>query len=177
MENNLNKTSAIEAVLFIHGDPIETKKLAKILNAGEDEIKIHLGALAENFKNEERGLSLVFHDEKVQLVAKPEHSPIIESLVKNEFDEALTSAALETLSLIAYLGPISRSKIDYLRGVNSSYTVRNLMMRGLVERSSDPNKANVFLYRISFDLLKYLGINSINDLPECQKYRNLILES
>lgn len=177
MENNTNKTSAIEAVLFIHGDPIEKKKLAKILDTSENEIKIHLDALADNFKSEERGLSLVFYDEKVQLVAKPEHSSIIESLVKSEFDEVLTSAALETLSLIAYLGPISRSKIDYLRGVNSSYTVRNLMMRGLVERSSDPNRANIFLYKISFDLLKYLGINSINDLPGYQKYRDLVTES
>lgn len=173
MEDMGNYTGVLEAILFINGEPMEIKKLAKLLNCNENEVKLSLNKLAESLKENYRGLNLIFQEDRVQLTTKPEFASMIETLIKGEFEENLTNAALETLSLIAYFGPISRAKIDYLRGVNSSYSVRNLMLRGLVERSSDPNKGNVFLYKPSFDLLKYLGLSNISELPDYQKYQNL----
>ena len=77
-----------------------------------------------------------------------------------------TTLSLETLSVIAYKGPIRRSEIDYIRGVNSSFMVRNLLMRGLVERMRDSKDSRLYIYRISREFLKFLGITSISDLPE-----------
>jgi len=97
----------------------------------------------------------------------------MEEFIKDEFREDLTPASLETLSLISYLGPVSRAQIDYYRGVNSSFILRSLLMRGLVERYNDPQRANVYLYQASFDLLKYLGISRVEDLPEYEKFRTM----
>ncbi|MDI6717745.1 MAG: SMC-Scp complex subunit ScpB [Patescibacteria group bacterium] len=170
-----NLVSAIEALFFIHGEPLDIKKISKILEIEEDKIKIAISELSESLKNPERGLDLIFQDGKIQLVTKPEFASIVENFIKEEFEENLTPAALETLSLIAYLGPISRSKIDYFRGVNSSYTVRNLIMRGLIEKSSDPAVSRVS-YITSFDLLKHLGISKTEELPDYEKFKELILE-
>lgn len=177
MSENKQIIRALEALLFINGEPLEIKKIARLLNSNEEEIKTVLNQLGENLKNEDRGLTLVFQDNRVQLATKPEFSNLVESFVKDEFEENLTPAALETLSLVAYLGPISRPKVDYIRGVNSSYTVRNLMMRGLIERVPDVQSGNAFLYQVSFDMLKHLGISKTDDLSEINRYKELIRET
>jgi len=189
MENleNANKISAaIEAILFVYGEPMEIKKIAKILKQrgltrmstqkdadnkiNESIIKEALEQLNQKYQNEDRGLYLVFSDDRVQLATKPEFAPLLEDFIKEEFKENLTPASLETLSLIAYLGPLSRTQIDYYRGVNSNFILRSLLIRGLIERFPDPKKPNTYLYQLSFDLLRYLGISKMEDLPEYEKY-------
>jgi segregation and condensation protein B len=78
------------------------------------------------------------------------------------------------LSIISYAGPITRADIEYIRGVNSSFTVRSLLMRGLIEREVDPKRANAYIYSASFDLLRHLGLSNNEDLPEYQKYKDLV---
>lgn len=172
LEENKNLTAAVEALLFVYGEPMELKKIARILKAGEVEIRAAIEELARNFEGGNRGLKLLVSDDKVQLATKPEFSSILESFVKEEFKENLTPVSLETISLISYLGPLSRSQIEYYRGVNSSFILRTLLMRGLVERYPDPEKSGVYLYRASFDLLRYLGLSKVEDLPEYDKYHN-----
>lgn len=190
-----NITAEVEALLFVYGEPLEVKKISKMLsrlpspegeaNGGqakngnkisETEIKEAIGELQKKY-SEDGGLNLIINDteEKVQLATKPEFAPLIEEFIKDEFKEDLTPASLETLSLIAYLGPISRAQIDYYRGVNSSFILRNLLIRGLIERFNDPHRANVYLYQASFDLLKYLGISKIEDLPEYDKFKQVMI--
>ena len=165
--------AALEALLFVHGDPLDVKKIASVLKAGEQDIEGAIALLAGHLDQADRGLILVRQESRVQLATKPTFSSLVEHLVKDEFEEKLTPAALETLSLIAYLGPISRSRVDYMRGVNSSYSVRNLLMRGLVEKTTDPQTPHVTAYRVSLDLLKHLGVASIEDLPDYQKYNTI----
>jgi segregation and condensation protein B len=174
--DNQKILGAIEALLFVHGDLLDIKRIAKITNTNEELIKNVLIRLEEEYNKVERGLKLIISGDKVQLVTKPEFFNLVENFVKEEFDENLTPAALETLSLIAFLGPISRSKIDYYRGVNSSYSIRNLLMRGLIEKIQDSQNQHIILYKVSFDLLKHLGISKIEDLPDYQKYQSLITE-
>ena len=169
--NNEKILAAIEAVLFAYGEPIQIKKIFKLLNAGEEEIKEALERLNQRYSEENRGLKLIFADEKVQLTTKPEFSPLLENFAKEEFKEDLTPAALETLSIIAYFGPISKAKIDYFRGVNSAFILRNLLMRGLIDRS-EKSKEEGYAYSLSFDALKHLGISKIEELPEYEKYKN-----
>ena len=119
-------------------------------------------------------LQLLSDKEKVQLATKSEFNKILETFVKQELTEELTPASLETLSIVAYLGPISRAKIEYLRGVNSSMILRSLSIRGLVERLPDPEHASSFLYQPTFDVMKHLGMQKQEDLPEFEKFRELL---
>jgi segregation and condensation protein B len=169
-----NILAKIEALLFIYGEPIDIKKLAKILGLKESEVKDGLGALEQELSRSERGLVLIQDKNKVQLATKPEFSKLLEEITKQEFSETLTPAALETLSIISYAGPITRADIEYIRGVNSSFTVRSLLMRGLIEREVDPKRANAYIYSASFDLLRHLGLSNNEDLPEYQKYKDLV---
>lgn len=166
--------SAIEALLFIYGEPMEVKRIAKAVGTSEAAVKEALTALKADYENENRGLTLVVHDGRVELVTKPEHGQLFESLMKEELHENLTPAALETLAVIAYAGPVPRSMIDYIRGVNSSFILRALLLRGLVERDPDPHRSNTYLYRPSFTFLRHLGISKTEELPEEAKFRGLV---
>lgn len=160
--------------MFIYGEPLEIRKLAKILDLKESEVKDGLLFLDEELKRGERGLMLVQDKNKVQLATKPEFAKLLEDITKQEFSEELTPAALETLSIVVYSGPITRADVEFIRGVNSSFTLRALLMRGLVEREVNPKRANAYLYRASFELLRHLGLSKNTDLPEYQKYKSLV---
>ena len=94
--------------------------------------------------------------------------------MKEEISEDLTPASVEALSIIAYLGPISRARLEYLRGVNSSVILRTLTIRGLIERIPDADHANTFLYGPTLDLMKHLGITSKEQLPDHEKFQELL---
>ncbi len=174
-ENAKNsKVAELEALLFVHGEPILVSKAAKILSVDEKDFPALLNEFQELLADEKRGLTLVDDGEKIQLATKPNYGAILGQFIREELSEDLTSASLETLSIIAYLGPISRSRLEYLRGVNSFFTLRSLMLRGLVERFQDPKKHNTYLYKPSFDLLRHMGLNKINDLPEFEKFRSVV---
>ncbi len=172
--NSHNLIGAIEAVLFTHGEPLEIKKISKIMKTEENEIIKAAEGLKEKYKLENNGLIIISSGDKIQLATKPEFSELVENFIKDEFKEQLTPTSLETLSLISYLGPISKPQIDYYRGVNSVFTIRGLMIRGLIERIDDPGKKQGYLYRQTFDLLKHLGISDIKELPDYEKYKSFI---
>lgn len=164
----------IEALLFIYGEPMAFKKIAKALNVDEAEIKEAASAMAEDYKNDSRGLHLINDAEKIQLATKPELGKLLEDMVKGELHEELTFASLETLSIIIYSAPITRAEIEYIRGVNSSFILRSLLIRGLIEREPDPRRPNAFIYKPSFDFLKHLGISQTKDLPEFEQFQQII---
>ena len=166
--------SQLEALLFIYGEPMDFKKIAQTLKVEESEIKSAADRLEESFKSDDRGLFLMRDKNKIQLATKPDYAKLLEDVIKEELHENLTSAALETLSIVAYAGPMARAELEYIRGVNSSFTLRNLLIRGLIERAPDPKRGNVFLYSPSFDLLKHIGVAKSEDLPEYEKFRTLI---
>ena len=171
MEENL---ASLEALLFIQGEPITKKRIGKILNLTLHDLEKVLGELQKRLEEGNRGLSLVLDAEKVQLVTKPKFRNLLESFAKEELSEELTPASVEALSIISYLGPISRSQLDFIRGVNSTFILRNLLIRGLIERSPDPKSPNAYLYSPSFELLRHLGLKNIEELPEYAKYQELL---
>jgi len=163
----------IEALLFISGEPLEIEKIAEIIDIEKEQIKEIIQSLKTDYEINNRGLNLVIFDNKIQLTTNPQVSEVIEKYLQKTLKEDLTPAAVETLAIIAYKGPLTRSEIDNIRGVNSSYILRNLLIRGLIERDVDSHKANAFIYKISFDFLRKMGLGKIEDLPEYQKYHNL----
>ncbi|MCP6719794.1 MAG: SMC-Scp complex subunit ScpB [Patescibacteria group bacterium] len=172
---NPKKSAELEALLFHYGEPITVKKIAKLLKIKEVECGKLLDGLEQELKqNSARGLMLLRQETRVQLVTKPDLKNINESLIREEFREELSPASLETLSIIAYLGPIPRLMIDYVRGVNSSFILRGLLMRGLIERETDPKKKNVYEYRVSFNFLGHIGLSKQEELPEYEKYKDIL---
>ena len=160
--------SIIESILFINGEPVKKTKLAKIFSekAKAADIENAIKTLSEKYSSMESGLSLIEKDDEIQLVSNPENAEYVENLVKSELQDSLSNAALEVISIIAYRSPISKMDIEAIRGVNCSYTLRNLLLRGLVERNSDPKDGRSYVYSISFDFLRKLGISDVKKLPE-----------
>ena len=177
--NELEELSAgVEAILFWKGEPQSIKKLAVSLAKTEDEIKAGLEVLKGKIQG--RGVELIFKparqghsggDDEVMLGTAAKLSPIIERLTKEELVRDLGKAGLETISIIAYKGPISRAEIDYIRGVQSNFILRNLQIRGLVEKVTNEKDHRSFLYKPTFELLQFLGVSKIEDLPEFEKVK------
>ncbi len=162
----------IEAILFFKGEPMSIVALSKTLGESEQDIIDGLKNLYDQL--EDRGIVLLENNGKVMLGTSPDFSGLIEGLLKEDLNKDLGKAGLETLSIVLYLGPIARSKIDYIRGVNSNFILRNLMIRGLVEKESNPEDKRAFLYRPTFELLSYLGISDIKKLPNYDSVKNEI---
>lgn len=162
----------IEAVLFWKAEPVTLVKLSKFLDCDIDTVKKGLIELEEALKN--RGITLVQTEDEVMLGTAKELSPLIEKLTKEELVRDLGKAGLETLSIILYQGPISRADIDYIRGVNSQFILRNLLIRGLIERIDNPTDMRSFLYKPSLQLLAHMGVSKIEDIPDFIKVRQEI---
>jgi len=106
-------------------------------------------------------------------VSAKEYAKTIEKLFKTEHREDLTRAALEVLAIIAYQGPVARTEIETIRGVNSAYILRNLQLRGLVKKQETP-KSPIPYYELSFETLRKLGLEKQEDLPSWQAIRQEI---
>ncbi|MDO8676556.1 MAG: SMC-Scp complex subunit ScpB [Candidatus Azambacteria bacterium] len=162
----MNIRAIIESLLFTSGHPIGFKKLSEILEIPEKELESELNVLASDYETNNRGFRLVFSDNKVQLVTAPESEEAVKKLIKSDFEEDLSQAALETLAIIAYRGPVSRAVIENLRGVNCSFILQNLAIRGLIEKKNNPEDGRSYIYKITFDFLKHIGLSRIEDLPD-----------
>jgi len=164
----------IEALLFFKVEPLAISDLAKALETNEESISEAI----ENLKTElaERGIKIIQNDKEVALGTTPEASDLIQKITKEEMTKDLGKATLETLTIILYEGPISRSKIDHIRGVNSSFIVRNLLIRGLIERTINEKDARAFLYKPTFELLQHLGLTDIKEMPEYESIHEKITE-
>ncbi len=160
----MNIENKIEAILFWKGEPMSRKKLSEILKVGEAEINESIEKLKENLK--ERGVVLLEKENEISLGTAPELSNLIENLQKEELNKELSKANLETLSIVLYKNGVSRAEIDYIRGVNSSFTLRALSVRGLVEKTLDPKDNRRYIYKPSFETLSFMGIKSVEELPE-----------
>ncbi|MEK7091426.1 MAG: SMC-Scp complex subunit ScpB [Patescibacteria group bacterium] len=169
----MNLSAKIEAILFFKSEPIEKTWLAKTFSVSVEAIDQALAQLKTNLTD--RGLTLLEKGTAVMLGTNPELSDLIEGLIKEELNRDLGKAGLETLAIVLYEGPLSRAEIDYIRGVNSSFILRNLLVRGLVERLPKPGDARTFLYGPTFELLRFLGVSQVPDLPDYANIRQELL--
>jgi segregation and condensation protein B len=161
--------SAIESILFVSGEPVKISRIAKITGAPKPEVENAIMLLQGECSANGRGMIIIKKEDEVQLATNPENASLVDELVKSEIQENLSKAALEVVSIVAYRGPISRMDVEAIRGVNCSFTLRSLLMRGLLERIDNPADNRSYLYKISFDFLKKLGIESIEKLPDFEK--------
>lgn len=173
--SSLSLESQIEAVLFWKGEQMSIKELVKFFGVKSAEIEAAISALETSLKTGSasdgggRGLTLVRNgtgnEQEVMLYTAPAASELIQRLTKEELSRDVSKAGVEVLSLILYRGPIAKREIDYIRGVNSGFILRNLMVRGLIERA-DTKDARSFIYQPTFELLAKLGVSRKEDLPD-----------
>jgi segregation and condensation protein B len=161
--------SSIESILFVSGEPIKISRLAKIIKVKVVEIEEAIKLLQEEYAHG-RGMNIIRKEDAIQMVTSADNSEIVSRLLKSEIQENLSQASLEVLSVVAYRGPIARADIEAIRGVNCSFTLRTLMLRGLLERVDNPENNRSYLYKISFEFLKKLGIDDIKKLPDWEVF-------
>lgn len=167
MSEQLTLSAQIESILFYKGEAVSLKQLTQMLGVSESQTEEGLATLEIELKNANRGIVLLRNGKDVTLGTTPQMSAFIEKLVKEEISKDLGKAGLETLAIVLYRGPVSRSEINYIRGVNSNYILRSLEVRGLTEKTEDA-KARSTMYRPTFELLSYMGVTKVEDLPEYQ---------
>lgn len=165
---------SIEAVLFYKAEPVKKSELAEHLSVSLLEVEEGLRTLEAACAG--RGISLVTTDTEAELVVSPEASGLIERLRKDELSADIGRAGAETLAIILYKGPLTRAEIDHIRGVNSTFIIRNLLIRGLVERRPNPKDARSFLYAATPALMNHLGINRREAMPEFAEVMNALEE-
>ncbi len=163
--------SKIESLLFVSINPLSTKKIASLLKSDPDKVKTALYELGDDLKNQEKGIHLMSVGQSWQLATNPDNSSLIKEYLKDEQKGELSRPSLETLTIIAYRGPIAKSELDIIRGVNCSLILRNLMIKGLIEAREDKAKMQTF-YQVTFDFLKFLGLSRVEDLPEFKELNN-----
>lgn len=160
--------SKIESILFVSAKPLSLKQLENISHSPVNEIEQALAELIFEYNQQGKGINLINNDAKYQFVTSPENTELIQQILKEELIGELTRPSLETLTVIAYRGPITKAELEQIRGVNCSLILRNLLMRGLVEAVYDKIRATT-LYNITLDFMRYLGINNVKELPDYEK--------
>lgn len=158
--------AVIEGLLFAAGDPLEIGKIAEILDIDKKSARLVLNNMVINYQNSKRGVMIREIDGCYQLCTRFEHYPFLRKLFEPRQKQALSQAAFETLSIIAYNQPVTRTRIEQIRGVNSDSAVTRLIERNLVReagRMDSPGKP--MLYETTEEFLRSFGFKSVADLP------------
>lgn len=171
MENNLNLESKIESLLFYKGEPMSLNNIASSLKEKEGDVRTAIENLDASKKDS--GVVLVRTGEEYTLGTNSIMGPILEEIRKDELSKDLSKAMLETLSIILYKNAeevegkagVTRSEIDYIRGVNSSFILRNLLIRGLIQKNTDKKDTRRYIYEPTLLLLQFMGVSDLKNLP------------
>lgn len=156
----------LEALLFAEAEPLTVGKIAKWLNLSEAEVNSAAASLRATLQS--RGINLIQAGDELALATAPAAADCLAAITKSRLGDNLGKAGLETIAIIAYRGPISRPEIDWIRGVNSSFIVRQLLIRGLIKRETKPGDSRTYVYEPTVDLLAHLGLKKAEDLPDYQ---------
>ncbi|MEK7498334.1 MAG: SMC-Scp complex subunit ScpB [Patescibacteria group bacterium] len=170
MEDVLRKKS-VEALLFVYGEPLSSREIAKMVKMKEDEVLRILDELKDEYR--ERGIILIAHGGNFSFSTHPDVAGVLKDIIAKNLEEPLTPSSLETLSIVAYLGPIAKIDMDEMRGVNSYFTLKSLLVRGLVEKRDQEEKSS--LYDITFDALRYLGVTDRKQLPSYDEFKEKLV--
>lgn len=164
-------TTTLESILFAAAKPLDVKILAKALNTNQETLREAIEELKKIRNTESSGIHLLEQEGKLQLATNPAAAEAVKVFAKEEMGGELTRPSLETLTIIAYRGPMTKPEIEQIRGINCALILRNLLMRGLVEEKDDPIKLQS-VYSASLGFLRHLGVRGASELPEFEDYHN-----
>ncbi len=160
--------SAIEALLFVAGEPVAVGQLAQALEVDRGLVEEALALLAQEYT--ERDLRIQREGEEAQMVTAPGCAPYVERFLGLQFSGRLSTAALETLAIVAYRQPITRAEVEAIRGVNCEGVLKNLVARGLAEEVGRLDRVGrPIVYGTTFQFLQYFGLSDLAELPEVEE--------
>jgi segregation and condensation protein B len=158
-------SASIEAVLLVVDEPVSEVTLAQVVERPRQEVASVLHDLAADYTTQGRGFDLREIAGGWRLYTRAECAPVVERFVRDGQQARLTQAALETLAVVAYRQPVSRSRVSAVRGVNCDGVMRTLTTRGLVEEAGIDIETGATLYRTTSYFLERLGMSSVSELP------------
>ena len=161
----MNLISQIESILFVASKPLKAKQIAKAIQKDVSEVEEALETLKMKYNHQDQGVHVLHEADHFQMATNSENSDVVDLFIKDEVSGELTKAQLETLTVIAYRGPITKPELEQIRGVNCTLILRNIQMRGLTEQSDIQDKI-LPVYNLSINALRHLGISSASELPD-----------
>lgn len=162
---------AVEALLFVSDEPVSAARLSEIVEASPGEVDTVLVALAEEYRNAERGFQLREVAGGWRMYTSPTHHEIVERYILSWDTRRLSQAALETLAVVAYHQPVTRNGINSIRGVNSEGVISSLIEKGLVrEVGRDRGQNNAIIYATTRTFLEKFGLRDISELPPLDEF-------
>lgn len=166
----MNIDAVIESLLFVSGDGLAISHIAEILEATESEVKVAVDKLKDFYKSNQRGLEITEYDGYIQLKTPEENFIYVTKLAESKRKQPLSPAALESLSIVAYHQPVTKSSVEFIRGVNSDGPISRLVERGLIEESGRLDApGRPILYKTTKEFLRSFGLNSLSDLPDIEE--------
>lgn len=160
--------SQIESLLFIAAKPLSLNDLNKLLEKNKKDLEKSLLELRDDYHSKESGLQIIEQSKKYQMVSSADNAKLVQKYLEDETSGELSQASLEALTIIAYRGPISKTELERIRGVNCSLIIRNLLLRGLIEEKNSASGEDK-IYNVSLDFIRFLGIESIEQLPDYER--------
>lgn len=161
----------LESLFFVSSRPLSLKELVDFSKQDAQEVESAINELMSEYSENNRGLRIIENNKKYQMASAPDNAKLIQDFLQTEVSGELTPASLETLTIIAYRSPIKKSDLEKIRGINCSLILRNLLIKGLIEEknTSDNEESE---YSPSLEFIKFLGVNSLKDLPDYDKFHN-----
>lgn len=163
--------SAIEAMIFVSGEPLAIRDIANNLELKEKNVEEILKEMMTEYEDENRGIRLISINGAYQLVTKSENSDYLQRMLKKNKRHSLSQASIESLAIIAYKQPITRIDIDEIRGVKSESAIQKLVERGLIKdigRLEVPGRP--ILYGTTDEFLRQFGLETLKELPSLDLY-------
>lgn len=164
-------TTSIEAILFAAAKPVAVSELQKQLALTEEQVVEAIADIRTRFNVDTSGIHLLEQNGQVQFVSNADCGEDVAKFLKKERSAPLTRPSLETLTIIAYRGPITKPEIELIRGVNCSLILRNLLIRGFIIEEMDKERLQP-TYQLSHEFLQHIGVNNIEDLPDYEDFRH-----
>ena len=167
----MNRQALLEGLLFISGsEGITLNKITELLQINEEQALQLIDKLQNEYIQENHGIQIKYLGNSYKLTTKEEHKQIYQNIALEGENNVLSQSALETLAIIAYNEPITRSTINEIRGVDSTYVIRKLLLKRLIEevgKSDLPGRP--MLYQTTDKFLDYFGLKSKQDLPKLEE--------
>lgn len=156
----------IEAILFVAGEAVAVRDLARALQTGEKEIRETINNLKDEYDFEQRGFILKRFGDKVQLATRPMYSGDVVRLLQPVQQQSLSQAAMETLAVVAYKQPVTRAEVEQIRGVKCDYSLQSLMLKGLIREAGRKDTiGRPILFCTTDEFLSHFGLEDLNGLP------------
>ena len=166
-----NDRKIVEAIMLLAEEPIPARQIGEVLERPRAEVEALLTDLAEEYERDDRGFVLRATAGGWRMYTNPDCHPWLERFVTGHTPARLTGAAMEVLAIIAYRGPLSRTQIAEIRGVDSDGVVRTLVVRGLIEETGrDSGPGTPVLFGVTGDFLEGMGLRSLDELPALKDF-------